>query len=378
MAGRISAIKVGLGDELQERRGADRVRLLRAARAAPGGGRRIPRRARNPPRAAAPAGARRRGRARGDASPPRRRTRRAARSTSAARRSPIAGCAAPFRGNVARLRVKASESVPAGQPLVDVVNPACSRRRSSCLRPGSPGCAPARGSPSTSRDRPELPGAHLEAEFARRRRQPAARGRGPHREGRGQPAARHGRRRGVLTAPQALATAMSEAQSRSGAARVRAAHPVGDLQPRSRVPRGERRLAGARLRPGGAVALGRVRAAADRGRLGPRRRLGRQPVPAMAGAPGAVDHPGLVRPGARLGHRRAARSGGDRRRGLVPDAPAALPAARARPAQPLGGLLFLRAAPFTEAERARADWVARSAGYGLWAWRSDRTASSAC
>ena len=39
---------------------------------------------------------------------------------------------------------------------------------------------------------------------------------------------------------------------------------------------------------------------------------------------------------------------------------------------PLGGMLFLRGTAFTEPERARADWIARSAGYGLWAWRSDR------
>jgi len=39
---------------------------------------------------------------------------------------------------------------------------------------------------------------------------------------------------------------------------------------------------------------------------------------------------------------------------------------------PLGGILFFRGRPFAEAERARADWIARSAGYGLWAWRSDR------
>jgi multidrug resistance efflux pump len=39
---------------------------------------------------------------------------------------------------------------------------------------------------------------------------------------------------------------------------------------------------------------------------------------------------------------------------------------------PLGGILFLRNTGFNEAERARADWLARSAGYGLWAWRSDR------
>jgi multidrug resistance efflux pump len=40
---------------------------------------------------------------------------------------------------------------------------------------------------------------------------------------------------------------------------------------------------------------------------------------------------------------------------------------------PLGGMLFLRTTPFSEPERARADWVARSAGYGLWAWRSERS-----
>ena len=39
---------------------------------------------------------------------------------------------------------------------------------------------------------------------------------------------------------------------------------------------------------------------------------------------------------------------------------------------PLGGILFFRGEPFGEAERARADWIARSAGYGLWAWRSSR------
>jgi multidrug resistance efflux pump len=38
----------------------------------------------------------------------------------------------------------------------------------------------------------------------------------------------------------------------------------------------------------------------------------------------------------------------------------------------LGGILFFRAQPFTEAERAAAEWVARSSGYGLWAWRSER------
>jgi len=39
---------------------------------------------------------------------------------------------------------------------------------------------------------------------------------------------------------------------------------------------------------------------------------------------------------------------------------------------PLGGILFFRARAFEESERARADWIARSTGYGLWAWRSDR------
>ena len=40
----------------------------------------------------------------------------------------------------------------------------------------------------------------------------------------------------------------------------------------------------------------------------------------------------------------------------------------------LGGILFFRSEEFTEAERALAEWVARSTGYGLWAWRSDRHA----
>lgn len=49
-----------------------------------------------------------------------------ARSQVALRKSQLAYCRvdAPFSGNVARLRVKASESVNAGQPLVDLVNPA--------------------------------------------------------------------------------------------------------------------------------------------------------------------------------------------------------------------------------------------------------------
>jgi multidrug resistance efflux pump len=38
----------------------------------------------------------------------------------------------------------------------------------------------------------------------------------------------------------------------------------------------------------------------------------------------------------------------------------------------LGGILFFRGQPFSEAERAAAEWIARSSGYGLWAWRSDR------
>jgi membrane fusion protein (multidrug efflux system) len=48
-----------------------------------------------------------------------------ARSQVMLRRSQLAYCsvASPFRGRVARLRVKSSESVQSGQPLVDVVNP---------------------------------------------------------------------------------------------------------------------------------------------------------------------------------------------------------------------------------------------------------------
>lgn len=38
----------------------------------------------------------------------------------------------------------------------------------------------------------------------------------------------------------------------------------------------------------------------------------------------------------------------------------------------LGGLLFFRQEAFSEAERAVAEWISRSTGYALWAWRSDR------
>ena len=37
----------------------------------------------------------------------------------------------------------------------------------------------------------------------------------------------------------------------------------------------------------------------------------------------------------------------------------------------LGGILFFRSEEFSEPERALAEWMARSTGYGLWAWRSD-------
>jgi hypothetical protein len=38
----------------------------------------------------------------------------------------------------------------------------------------------------------------------------------------------------------------------------------------------------------------------------------------------------------------------------------------------LGGILFFRAQPFSDAEQAAAEWIARSTGYALWAWRSER------
>jgi len=41
---------------------------------------------------------------------------------------------------------------------------------------------------------------------------------------------------------------------------------------------------------------------------------------------------------------------------------------------PLGGILFFRAQPFSESEQAAAEWIARSTGYALWAWRSQRHA----
>jgi len=39
----------------------------------------------------------------------------------------------------------------------------------------------------------------------------------------------------------------------------------------------------------------------------------------------------------------------------------------------LGGILYFRSEPFSETERASAEWMARSTGYGLWAWRSHKT-----
>jgi RND family efflux transporter MFP subunit len=70
-----------------------------------------------------------------------------ARSQVALNRSKLAYCRvdAPFSGNVARLRVKASESVNAGQPLVDLVNTASLKAQMfvpaawiTWLRTGSP------------------------------------------------------------------------------------------------------------------------------------------------------------------------------------------------------------------------------------------------
>jgi hypothetical protein len=40
---------------------------------------------------------------------------------------------------------------------------------------------------------------------------------------------------------------------------------------------------------------------------------------------------------------------------------------------PVGGILFFRTQAFSEAELAAAEWIARSTGYGLWAWRSERS-----
>lgn len=39
---------------------------------------------------------------------------------------------------------------------------------------------------------------------------------------------------------------------------------------------------------------------------------------------------------------------------------------------PLGGMIFMRAEPFTEKEVAAAEWIAEAAGFGLWAWRKDQ------
>jgi len=70
-----------------------------------------------------------------------------ARSQVAVRSAQLAYCRvdAPFAGNVARLRVKPAESVPAGQPLLDVVNPASLKAQMfvpaswiAWLKPGAP------------------------------------------------------------------------------------------------------------------------------------------------------------------------------------------------------------------------------------------------
>jgi len=70
-----------------------------------------------------------------------------ARSQVDYRRAQMAYCrvSAPFQGNVARLRVKAAESVPAGQPLIDLVNTSVLKAQifvpaawTAWLRPGTP------------------------------------------------------------------------------------------------------------------------------------------------------------------------------------------------------------------------------------------------
>jgi RND family efflux transporter MFP subunit len=70
-----------------------------------------------------------------------------ARSQVALRASQLAYCRvdAPFAGNVARVRVKTAESVPAGQPLIDLVNASTLKAQMfvpaawvAWLRPGTP------------------------------------------------------------------------------------------------------------------------------------------------------------------------------------------------------------------------------------------------
>ena len=39
----------------------------------------------------------------------------------------------------------------------------------------------------------------------------------------------------------------------------------------------------------------------------------------------------------------------------------------------LGGLFFFRAEPFSDAERAAAEWIAGSTGFALWAWRGEKS-----
>lgn len=83
-----------------------------------------------------------------------------ARSQVTLRRSQLAYCqvASPFRGRVARLRVKSSESVQSGQPLVDVVNPSVLKAQVFVpaawivwLRPGAAVTISANGQPYSAR-----------------------------------------------------------------------------------------------------------------------------------------------------------------------------------------------------------------------------------
>ena len=83
-----------------------------------------------------------------------------ARSQVTLRRSQLAYChvASPFRGRVARLRVKSSESVQSGQPLIDVVNPSVLKAQVFVpaawivwLRPGAVVTISANGQPYPAR-----------------------------------------------------------------------------------------------------------------------------------------------------------------------------------------------------------------------------------
>ena len=279
-----------------------------------------------------------------------------ARSQVTLRREQVAYCSvlAPFRSRVARLRVKGAESVQSGQPLVDLVNPTTLKAQIfvpaawiTWLKPGAPVTILANNGQGyqakVSKLNSRVDGVSQQLELE-----------ATHREQR-RPGARHDRRRQLQPA------AVSETPNPVLA--------LLEFERRIQSATSNREVAFRAVNDGSQVLrfdqailwrVGRVLPPADRRRLGAGRRVGRQPLSAMAGAPGARHHARAVRGDAGARRRRAARGGGGRRRGLGAGASAALPAARPdrrgarrHPVLPLRAVLRGRAAPPRSGSRAR-------------------------